>query len=613
MENSEKVLSRLGKLAKVKGIRFDRLYRYVCNPDLYIKAYANIYSNKGSSTRGIDEATADDFNKTRISELIDSLKDESYKAKPARRTYIPKKNGKLRPLGIPSFDDRLVQEVVRMILEAIYEPTFSPKSHGFRSHRSCHTALEEVKKTFRGVRWFIEGDIKGCFDNIDHHVLIGILRKKIADERFIRLIWKFLKAGYLENFKYHKTYSGTPQGGIVSPILANIYLNEMDKHIAETLRDELTINSSDNAKASITRNKEYHKLSSKSQSISAKIDMCKDVNERKRLIAEYMELKKQQRRTPSLLGHGNYKNLQYVRYADDFIIGVKGSKQDCQDIKAKLSKFLHDELKIELSEEKTLITNSKDRARFLNYEVHIGENNRFFKDKNGVKKRAGNWQIQLNMPRDVIIDSITKKGIVDDIRAEHWRGKARKHLINLSDLEIVSKYNAEIRGLYNYYSIATNVYKMHILYHVMEYSCLKTLAAKHKNSVKGIRNKYRVGEGWGVRYNTKTEKNKVRFFYDKGFETKPTAFTKDLDTLPNGAVYAGRTELERRITACQCEACGETDANFHIHHVNKVKDLKGKEWWERLHIERKRKTLVLCEDCHRKLHSPKTSHLVNLV
>jgi len=222
VENSEKVLSRLGKLAKVKGIRFDRLYRYVCNPDLYIKAYANIYSNKGSSTRGTDEATADDFNKTRISELIDSLKDESYKAKPARRTYIPKKNGKLRPLGIPSFDDRLVQEVVRMILEAIYEPTFSPKSHGFRPHRSCHTALEEVKETFRGVRWFIEGDIKGCFDNIDHHVLIGILRKKITDERFIRLIWKFLKAGYLEDFKYHKTYSGTPQGGIVSPLLANI-------------------------------------------------------------------------------------------------------------------------------------------------------------------------------------------------------------------------------------------------------------------------------------------------------------------------------------------------------------------------------------------------------
>jgi len=521
MENSEKVLSRLGKLAKVKGIRFDRLYRYVCNPDLYIKAYANIYSNKGSSTRGTDEATADDFNKARISELIDSLKDESYKAKPARRTYISKKNGKPRPLGIPSFDDRLVQEVVRMILEAIYEPVFSPKSHGFRPRRSCHTALEQVKETFAGVRWFIEGDIKGCFDNIDHQVLIGILRKKITDERFIRLIWKFLKAGYLENFKYHKTHSGTPQGGIVSPILANIYLNEMDKHIAETLKDQLTVNNA---------------------------------------------------------GDTNASRMQYVRYADDFIIGIIGSKQDCQDIKAKLSKFLHDELKIELSEEKTLITNSKDRARFLNYQVHIKENNRIFKDKNGVKRRAGNWQIQLNMPRDVIMDNITKKGIVDDIRAKQWRGKARKHLINLSDLEIVSKYNAEIQGLYNYYSIATNVYKMHILHHVMEYSCLKTLAAKHKGSVKEMKSKYRIGKGWGVRYDTKTEKNKIRFFYDKGFETKPTAFIKDLDMLPNTTMYAGRTELERRISACQCEACGETDANFHIHHVNKVKDLKGKEW-----------------------------------
>jgi len=496
-----------------------------------------------------------------------------------------------------------------MILEAIYEPTFSPKSHGFRPRRSCHTALEEVKKTFRGVRWFIEGDIKGCFDNIDHHVLVGILRKKITDERFIRLIWKFLKAGYLENFKYHKTYSGTPQGGIVSPILANIYLNEMDKHIVETLKDELGKGTEG---TSIT-NKEYNKLTTRASRISQRINKCDDMKNRKRLIVEYKELKKQQHKTPSLLGPGNYKNLQYVRYAGDFIIGIIGSKQDCQDVKTKLSNFLRDELKIELSEEKTLITNSKDRARFLNYEVHIKENDRLFKDKNGVKKRAGNWQIQLKLPRDVIMDNIIKKGIVDDIRAKQWRGKARKQLINLSDLEIVSKYNAEIRGLYNYYSIATNVYKMHILHHVMEYSCLKTLAAKHKSSVKEMWSKYKIGKGWGVHYDTKTEKNKVRFFYDKGFETKPTAFTKDLDTLPNEAMYAGRTELERRITACQCEACGETDANFHIHHVNKVKDLKGKEWWKRLHIERKRKTLVLCEDCHRKLHSPKTSHLVSLV
>jgi len=500
-----------------------------------------------------------------------------------------------------------------MILEAIYEPVFSPNSHGFRPSRSCHTALKQVKETFRGVRWFIEGDIKGCFDNIDHHVLIGTLRKKITDESFIRLVWKFLKAGYLENFKYHKTYSGTPQGGIVSPILANIYLNEMDKHIVETLRANLTANNAKDINAGKARNKEYRKLENKVGKISQKINKCEDMEKKKKLIAEYKELRKQQYKTPSLLGPGNYKNLQYVRYADDFIIGVNGSRQDCQDIKEKLSKLLHDEFKLELSEEKTLITNSKDRARFLNYEIHIGENNRLFKDKNGVKKRAGNWQIQLNMPRDVISGNIIKKGVVEDIRAKQWRGKARKQLINLSDLEIVSKYNAEIRGLYNYYSIATNVYKMHILHHVMEFSCLKTLAAKHKGSVKEMRNKYRVGEGWGIRYDTKTEKNKVRIFYDKGFETKPTAFTKDLDTLPNTAMYAGRTELERRISARECEACGETDTNFHIHHVNKVKDLKGKKWWEKLHIERKRKTLVLCEDCHRKLHSPKTSHLVNLV
>jgi group II intron reverse transcriptase/maturase len=182
-------------------------------------------------TAGADGKTIDAMSMVRIETLIASLKDHSYRPKPARRTYIQKKNGKTRPLGIPSFDDKLVQEIVRMELEAIYEPTFSNRSHGFRPNRSCHTALDQLQKTFSGVKWFIEGDIKGFFDNIDHAVLIGILRRRIHDEYFIALMWKFLKAGYLENWVYHKTYSGTPQGSVISPILSNIYLNELDRYM----------------------------------------------------------------------------------------------------------------------------------------------------------------------------------------------------------------------------------------------------------------------------------------------------------------------------------------------------------------------------------------------
>ena len=184
-------------------------------------------------TAGSDGNTIDGMSLKRIEKLIGALKNESYQPNPARRTYIPKKNGKLRPLGIPSFDDKLVQEVIRMMLEAMYEEYFENTSHGFRPRRSCHTALIQVQKNFTATKWFVEGDIEGFFDNINHDVLIGILKERIADERFIRLIRKFLKAGYIEDWVFHKTYSGTPQGGIISPILANIYLDKLDKYMKE--------------------------------------------------------------------------------------------------------------------------------------------------------------------------------------------------------------------------------------------------------------------------------------------------------------------------------------------------------------------------------------------
>ena len=240
IRNSEKVFIELSKQAQDKSYQFERLYRILCNPDMYVKAYSNIYSNNGSSTHGTDSETADGFSEEKVERIIAALKDESYQAKPVRRTYIPKKNGKTRPLGIPNFYDRLLQEVCRMILEAIYEPIFSASSHGFRPNKSCHTALKQVKHTFRGANWFIEGDIKGCFDNIDHQILINLLRKRIKDERFIRLIWKFLKAGYIDNWKYHNTYSGTPQGGIISPILANVYMSELDDYVENELKHNLT-------------------------------------------------------------------------------------------------------------------------------------------------------------------------------------------------------------------------------------------------------------------------------------------------------------------------------------------------------------------------------------
>ncbi len=227
MRNSEKVLNSLSGHSSNLNYKFERLYRILFNEEMYAVAYQKIYPNQGNNTCGTDGKNIDGMSIERIKSLSERLKDESYQPHPSRRTYIPKKNGKMRPLGIPAVDDKLVQEVVKMILEAIYEGQFETCSHGFRPHRSCHTALDYIKTAFTGVKWFIEGDIKGFFDNINHDVMIDILRERIEDKRFLRLFRKFLKTGYMEEWRFHKTYSGTPQGGIISPILANIYLDNI--------------------------------------------------------------------------------------------------------------------------------------------------------------------------------------------------------------------------------------------------------------------------------------------------------------------------------------------------------------------------------------------------
>lgn len=481
MQSSEIVLYNLSKQAMKDGFEFDRLYRHLYNEDFYIKAYTKIYKNKGSATKGIDEETADGFGGEKIQAIIESLKDESYQPKPVRRIHIPKKNGDTRPLGIPTFTDRLVQEVCRMVLEAIYEPNFSNHSHGFRPKRSCHTALVEIKKTFKGVNWFIEGDIKGFFDTINHQILINILRKRIKDEKFIRLMWKFLKAGFVENWRFQKTYSGTPQGEIISPLLANIYLNEFDEYIENELKPSFDLG----------------------------------------------EPKKRKRNTDT------YKVMKYVRYADDFIVGVNGSKEDCERLKQAMKNFLKDHLQLELSEEKTRITHHTKFATFLSYDISIRHDLSMAKDKNGVVKRKYRGDVQLRIPNGTIENVIVKNKMVKDIDAKQWDMLHRPRLVGLPDLEVIEMYNAELRGLYNYYALAENVSnKMWQLRYVMEYSCLKTLANKYKSSVAKMKVKFRQGKHWGVKYETK-QGEKIAYFYKDGFKKKKEIFQSEIDQLPN--------------------------------------------------------------------------------
>ena len=274
MKPTSEILERINRSStEHKDGVFTRLYRYLLREDIYYAAYQKLYANRGATTKGINNDTADGFSEKYVQTLIQELKEGTYRANPVRREYIPKKNGKMRPLGIPSFRDKLLQEVVRMILEAIYEPVFDSHSHGFRPNRSCHTALRQISSEFTGITWFIEGDIKGCFDNIDHEVLISILGRKIKDSKFLNIIRQFLKAGYVENWEYNKTYSGTPQGGICSPILANIYLNELDKKF-----EEIKARFDSPRRCSYELAPAYHAMSTEMKKESYWIDHASDMN-----------------------------------------------------------------------------------------------------------------------------------------------------------------------------------------------------------------------------------------------------------------------------------------------------------------------------------------------
>jgi group II intron reverse transcriptase/maturase len=332
-----------------------------------MEAYRSIAKSQGSMTVGADGLTLDNMSTSRINRIIASLKDHSYQPNPARRVYIAKKNNpkKTRPLGIPSADDKLVQEVVRMILEAIYEPGFSAYSHGFRPKRSCHTALLEVQTLFTGAKWVIEGDIKACFDSFDHNVLIDILRRRIHDEHFIGLMWKFLKAGYMEQWEYHSTFSGTPQGSGMSPILANIYLSELDNFI-DNYKMEF-----DEGKTNRKTGKDYVKARYAYDKRRAALNSAED---RAEAVREFKEAQKKMLQTPRHPAiEPEYKRLQYNRYADDFVVGVIGSKADAENVKNDIKEFLSNKLKLTLSDEKTKVTHSGEMIRYLGYDFKYPE------------------------------------------------------------------------------------------------------------------------------------------------------------------------------------------------------------------------------------------------
>lgn len=564
-----------------------RMYRKICDRELFLAGYGKLYANKGAMTPGTDsQDTVDGMSLTRIDKTINRLKLGTYQWQPVRREYRPKKNGKYRPLGITGWTDKLVQEVIRIILEAYYEPQFSEYSHGFRPGRGCHTALEEIHSKWKGVKWFIEGDIEGCYDNIDQKLLLNLIQRDIPDQRFLKLIKEMLEAGYMEEWQYHTSYSGVAQGNVISPILSNILLNELDKFVKYKLMPKYTRGKRRK------RNPTYTTILEERSKAKAKKD-----------VTRYQELTQLMRKTPSVkTDDEGFRRLYYCRYCDDFLMGYAGPKAEAEAIKQEIKEFLQ-QLKLTLSEEKTLITHAaSQRATFLGYELSAERNDtKLSQDKNGRRKRRSiNSSIHLHVPRQV---------------AKEWENRYKKkgkpihraELLNHSDYEIVMLYNMEFQGLANYYTLAQDVAKrLYPVRYAYMQSLVKTLARKHKKQATWIyrqyKHKFETGMT-GIKVTIPREEPKQPLtarFGVKPIRRQKTAIL--IDEKPN--THCSGNELVQRLLANECELCGSQE-NIEVHHIRKVADIKKKyegrkepPKWASFMMERNRKTIVVCRRCH---------------
>jgi len=564
------------------GKALERVFRNMLNPELFRNAYGKLYQNKGSMTPGVDGDTPDGMSLSKIDALIEELRTGKFRWTPNRRVNIEKGKGKTRPLSLPTWKDKHVQEVMRVILEAYYEPQFSTHSHGYRPKRGCHTALKEVYQ-WGGVKWFVEGDIKGCFNNIDHDLLIEIIGRKIKDVRFLKLLRHLLKAGYLEDWKYHETYSGTPQGGIISPLLANIFLNEFDQWIETGLKPEYTKGKRRKS------NPEYNRLRSRI-----------NTNRRGKKTPEQIEeWRRQLKQLPTRDPYDpNYRRMWYVRFADDFLIGFIGPKAEAEEIRNWIKTRLG-QMKLTLSMEKTKITHAPtERAKFLSYEIT------FPIHLKGNRQLAG--KATFLMPRKVLTKWKAKY-------QQNGKIVSHKGRVNAPLVDIFKQYDTEVRGLWQYYQYALNASKnVDYIRYLAECSLVATLAHKLRIKKTTVYRRYSyVGKRKCL--GMKTEKGTQITFGDFSLQRSNFRDTKPIYDLIFREYY-GRTELVKRLEMGVCEIEGCKNPGEEVHHIRAMKDLN--KWkkrgitppaWVKSMMAMYRKTLVVCKQHHQEIHQGKLS------
>jgi group II intron reverse transcriptase/maturase len=587
MRDAETILGIIHNRGK-RGLPLEDLYRQLFNPRLYLHAYGRIARNSGAMTPGATPETVDGMSLAKIGAIIEALRHERYRWTPVRRVYIEKKRSKKkRPLGIPTWSDKLLAEVVRSILEAYYDVQFHPTSHGFRPTRGCHTALAEIYHKWVGTKWFIEGDIAACFDTLDQTVLMSLLKQKLHDNRFLRLITGLLQAGYLEDWRYHATLSGSPQGSVLSPILSNIYLDQVDSFVEKTLLPVY------NRGEGRRPNPSYQCLQQARQALRKA-----GHHHQARLLHRQMQ------QVPSLHPTDpDYRRLRYIRYADDMLLGFAGPRHEAEAIKQQLGRFLREHLKLTLSEEKTLITHARSQAaRFLGYEITV-----LYRDSKLDRRghRCINGQIGLKVPVDVVQAKC-------DRYLSQGRPCHRTELLHDTPYSIVVQYQQEFRGLAEYYQLAFNLHRLNRLKWVMEQSLVKTLACKLRTSVSQVYQRYQTllqtdeGPRVGLQVRVERGEGKKPLTANWGGIALKRRMKAVLNDAPR-VIWGARTELEQRLLAQTCELCGAQET-IQVHHIHALKDLQqpgraARPAWMIVMAARRRKSLVVCQTCHADIHA----------
>lgn len=544
-------LQRIRKLnQKDKEYTNKDLYRLLCKDVCLIEAYKSIKNNRRTLTPGVGKASLEGFGRERLDKLLLQIQTEKWQPQPARRVMIPKPGREeKRFLGVQGPEEKIVQSAVYRILEAIYEPIFEKSSYGFRPQRGCHTALKDISQKYDGISFAIEGDIKGMYDNVNHQTLISLLKKKISDERFIALIWKLLRAGCMDvNQTITKPELGTAQGSILSPMLANIYLHELDIYMkgkvtnTETGRSEI-------------RTPVFMELAAKRKGLEAKL---KAIGEGKTfenvtkegLLKELHQLKMQSLNTRAY--RDTKPRMYYHRYADDFIIGISGSRESAETLKSELGEFLQNRLNLNLSLDKTKVTDlRKVAALFLGHEIVIDTSTRLKKmhveGKSPFLKRTTGHFVKLRAPMAKAVQRMHLKGFCDG----NGKPTPKRNWISQEDNQIIELYNAVLRGWFNYYKGCHYQHRLGRMWYIMRYSCAMTLASKHKSSISKVFNKH--GKDIEIKYGVTSQPKTIKLF-KPDLSEKGRKFYTGKNLRDPYALIAYRTTKSRIDDACSI--CG---------------------------------------------------------